>query len=108
MRWPKECRKAAEQGPTRRLKVIHGTRGNLVRAPESVSCALGGILFFIGTAEKTKWHRCPKSMRVVWNEVFPAQTFDFRSQVNFRRYDTCILIAFTKEKLRKWMTGART
>ena len=25
--------------------------------------------------------------RVVWNEVFYAETFDFRGQINFCRYD---------------------
>ena len=33
--------------------------------------------------------------RVVWNEVFHAETFDFRSQVNFRRYDECIFVKCT-------------
>ncbi|WP_439924449.1 hypothetical protein [Nitrobacter sp. JJSN] len=33
--------------------------------------------------------------RVVWNEVFHAETFDFRSQINFRRYDECIFVKCT-------------
>jgi hypothetical protein len=33
--------------------------------------------------------------RVVWNEVFYAETFDFRSRLNFRRYDECIFVRCT-------------
>jgi hypothetical protein len=30
--------------------------------------------------------------QVVWNEVFYAETFDFRGRLNFRRYDECIFV----------------
>jgi hypothetical protein len=33
--------------------------------------------------------------RVVWNEVFYAETFDFRSRLNFSRYDECIFVKCT-------------
>ena len=33
--------------------------------------------------------------RVVWNEVFYAETFDFRSRLNFSRYDECIFVRCT-------------
>jgi hypothetical protein len=33
--------------------------------------------------------------RVVWNEVFYAQTFDFRGQINFCRYDECTFVKCT-------------
>ena len=33
--------------------------------------------------------------RVVWNEVFYAETFDFCSRLNFCRYDECIFVRCT-------------
>jgi hypothetical protein len=30
--------------------------------------------------------------RVVWNEVFYSENFDFRSRLNFQRYDECIFV----------------
>lgn len=33
--------------------------------------------------------------RVSWNQVFYAETFDFCSQMNFRRYDECIFVRCT-------------
>jgi hypothetical protein len=33
--------------------------------------------------------------RVVWNEVFYSETFDFRGRVSFRRYDECIFVKCT-------------
>jgi hypothetical protein len=33
--------------------------------------------------------------RVFWNEVFYAETFDFRGQLNFCRYDECIFVRCT-------------
>lgn len=33
--------------------------------------------------------------RVFWNEVFYAENFDFRSRLNFRRYDECIFVRCT-------------
>jgi hypothetical protein len=33
--------------------------------------------------------------RVVWKETFYSETFDFRSQIIFRRYDECIFVNCT-------------
>ena len=33
--------------------------------------------------------------RVVWNEVFYAEIFDFRSRLNFCRYDECTFVRCT-------------
>jgi hypothetical protein len=33
--------------------------------------------------------------RVVWSEVFYAETFDFRSRLNFCRYDECTFVRCT-------------
>jgi hypothetical protein len=33
--------------------------------------------------------------RVLWNEVFYAETFDFRSRMNFCRYDECTFVRCT-------------
>ena len=33
--------------------------------------------------------------RVVWSEVFYAETFDFRSRLNFCRYDDCTFVRCT-------------
>jgi hypothetical protein len=33
--------------------------------------------------------------RIFWNEVFYAETFDFRGRLNFRRYDECIFVRCT-------------
>jgi hypothetical protein len=33
--------------------------------------------------------------RVVWNEVFCAETFDFCGRLNFCRYDECIFVKCT-------------
>jgi hypothetical protein len=33
--------------------------------------------------------------RVFWNEVFYAETFDFRDRLNFSRYDECIFVRCT-------------
>jgi hypothetical protein len=33
--------------------------------------------------------------RVIWNETFYSETFDFRGRINFRRYDECIFVRCT-------------
>ncbi|WP_439924523.1 hypothetical protein [Nitrobacter sp. JJSN] len=45
--------------------------------------------------DKMAWMSEINEERVVWNEVFHAETFDFRSQINFRRYDECIFVKCT-------------
>ena len=33
--------------------------------------------------------------RVIWSEIFYAETFDFRSRLNFCRYDECTFVRCT-------------